>query len=141
MEFSQIPSNRLSEVWGALLPYIERALQYSDDESEPEDLYVSIALGDMQLWAVHEGTDTKAVGVTMLVDFPNYRICRIVLFAGNGLKDMLPLLPKFEQWAISQGCAKIDWQGRKGFERIMQRYGYEPTYVVMRKHLIIETLH
>ncbi len=141
MNFSQIPKESIPDVWAALIPFIQKAIDRSDGEMNLDDVYIESILGTSQLWAVHDGFETKAIGVTRIILFPQKKICRVVLFSGNGLKQMLPLWPKFEAWAIKEGCESIEWFGRKGFVKVMKQYGYEAKYVVMRKHLIKETIH
>ena len=142
MEFSQIPSEKLPDVWLALLPYIEKALSYANGEQTIEDVYNDILFGNTQLWAVHLGTETQAVGVTRLVQFPKKKVCRVVLFSSDALDSMMHLWPRFEDWARAEGCQSIDWMGRPGFVKIMKANGYESKYTVMSKDITLSsTIH
>lgn len=143
MEFSQIPIEKLPDVWLALLPFIEKAMEYSDDEQGIEDVYHEIQRGDAQLWAVHKDTDTQAVAVTKLVETPRKKICRVVYFSGKGLDEMMYLWPQFEAWAFKENkCTDIEWLGRPGFLKVMKPQGYSLRYIVMRKNITLSnTLH
>ena len=68
-----------------------------------------------QLWVSPEGA-----GVTEVTDS---NMCHVWL-AGGSLSGLLAMLADVEAFARAMGCTGLELSGRKGWRRVMMKYGF-----------------
>lgn len=83
-----------------------------------------------QLWI--GGNPVDAVCITEIIVYPHERACRLIFAAGD-LERVLQGQGLVEAWARSEGCASIEIEGRKGWERIAP--GFRLESVLLRRRL------
>lgn len=98
------------------------------DASEGE-LIEDLRTGRAQLWP----GETAAVVTQCLIDDTGRGLH--VWLAGGDLGGVLALRPGIEAWGRAQGCRCITINGRKGWNRVLGRHGYELHGTEMRKML------
>lgn len=85
----------------------------------------------MQLWVVD---DYRAACVTQIVVYPQHKVCLVVALGGEGMDEWFPeLMDTVEEWARQVGCRYVEEYGRKGWQKVGSKRGYEQVYTVMRK--------
>ena len=114
------------QVWDAMRVQIARALEHGKGENSPCDILECLQSGAYQGWE-HDGS----YAVTRIIDYPNYRVCRII-YAGGKMDDASPILEAIESWALQAGCRAVEIQGRPGWSRLP---GYERYSVISRKEI------
>lgn len=82
--------------------------------------------GQAQLWA-----HGALWAITEVHDFASGRICHIVAMAGEFNHA---LLTEIEAWAKRNGCQKLHFTGRKGWERRLPEYQH--IAIVMQKEIV-----
>lgn len=75
-----------------------------------------------QLWI--GGNPVDAVCITELIEYPRERACRLIFAAGE-IGRVLEGQELVEAWARSQGCASIEIEGRRGWERMAPGFAFE----------------
>lgn len=112
-------ANRALTPWErakALLPFVDVG---------PEEVFNRLLDSRAQLWlgdncsVVTEVTDDNFLHIWL---------------GGGDLKELLDMLPSGETFAKVMGCRGIEIAGRKGWRRVMQKYGFIPNGEVMRKY-------
>ena len=93
-------------------PQIERALHRGSVYTF-EDICAGLAEGYMDLWTYED---------TVLVTLRHQGVCYLLALAGQNMRKWLDCLETIEEWAIWQGCWRMQIQGRKGWSRVT---GYE----------------
>jgi hypothetical protein len=75
----------------------------------------------------------KAALTTKFVDYPNIRGLK-VLFTGGYEGDLwFPEMNKIlKGWAKDNGCKFVEFTGRKGWQRKLDKLGWKPEYVSFR---------
>jgi len=115
----------ISEVWPRLWPLLAPAYAKSREKT---DLLAGIRAKDLQAWAIFDKdilvsgivTRLRAVGTSGHLD------CRIWLVGGDRLNIWAPdLIAKLSAWAKAEGCTSLSGSGRKGWARIVARFGGE----------------
>jgi len=81
---------------------------------------------DLQLWAVFDKNTAVAGIVTRLLreSTSGNLHCRLWLVGGSRLSEWAPdFIAKLIPWAKAEGCTEINGSGRKGWRRIVARFG------------------
>lgn len=82
--------------------------------------------GTMQLWTAGTSEDgVKAVAVTEIVNTEEGRIAGIPIVAGDDMGSWLEHVEIIETWAKINRCDWLQGQGRRGWARILRRYGWD----------------
>ena len=109
-------------------PLIAPALHMEAEDTE-QGLLAEILAGRAQLWP----GEACAI-VTQCIRSAEGGTIHAWLGGGN-LREMLALRPGIEAWGRAMGCSWATIDGRKGWERLYRRFGYEPDGEVLRKAL------
>lgn len=133
LEVSHVPPELVPEVWFRLRPMIERGLAHgAGDTTTAEHMFASIIRGDMQLWAVHEGSEIIA-GLVVSVRKTSVKTwVHIELAAGRDLDrwaDRLEgLLRDFRDLT---GADTIEASCRLGLAHRLKKRGWRRKAVLM----------
>jgi len=120
-------------VWPRVEHLIRPAIEYVESGFSESDIYGKILVSDMQLWVVG---DYEAACVTQIVVYPQHKTCLVVALGGDGMAEWFDeLMSTVESWAAETGCKFVEEYGRKGWERVGAKRGYEQIYSVLRKSL------
>ena len=138
MKLLQIPPEVTDQVWGAVMPYLAQAVEYSRGTNSLESAKTRAKSGQAQLWAIIEDEKphkVMAAGLTSLTDYPTGKRAMLVeLLGGNGMNLWFDLRHELEDWAKKNGCSVCFWWARKGWLRKMPD-DYRVTHFVMSKTL------
>jgi hypothetical protein len=96
------------------------------DTTEAEVL-ADLEANRAQLWM----GDGAAMVLQLLTPPPTLHIW----LAGGELGGLLDMRGGMEAWARSQGCEAVTINGRRGWDRVLKPYGYEPDGEELRKAL------
>jgi hypothetical protein len=58
---------------------------------------------------------------------------RLEAQGGTHMKESLPVLDAIESWAKSEGCTRLQGDGRKGWVKALQNIGWRPVSVQVEK--------
>lgn len=130
-----IASAHLDKVWHMAAPLIEQALVYADGKYNLESIYKAISERNKQLWVATYDHDLIAVCVTEITIYPCKKVLTVFASAGIRMDSWLDFLQPIMAWGKSQGCEAAEIYGRKGWERILAKYGYEHVSTVIRAKL------
>ena len=133
VKLSIVPQDHTDGVW----PHVEGHLLKSYrrcDQNIPLSLRYDLRNGIRQLWLLTRGDVTiVAAGVTSMHALRSGLALKIEHFGGSSMGEWLHLLEEVENYARSQGCKKVMWEGRKGWIRLLA--DYEVSAFVMEKRL------
>jgi hypothetical protein len=130
-----IAREHLDKVWDLAAPMVDRALEYADGKYNLEAIYEALAARDMQLWVATLDFDIVAVCVTEIRNYPCKKILTIFASAGWQLDSWLDFLTPILEWGKAQGCNASELYGRPGWERVLDRFGFEKIHTVLRLKL------
>jgi hypothetical protein len=66
-------------------------------------------------------------------DTTQKRVLTMYALGGERLQEAIAVLPDLEAWARAQGAQEFELVGRKGWQRLIEPYGYEPEAIIYRK--------
>ena len=127
MTLEGVPVGQIITVWSDVRHLIEQGLR--NDNYLPRDILAALVSGDMQLWIM--GRPPAVALVTEIVNYPQRRVCRLIIGAADpGWRThWLPSLARVEAWAKAQGCQGMEVNyARKGWARLLKR---KPKAVVL----------
>lgn len=121
--------------WEYVKHELERALKDQYNRTSINDVYEMIQDKKAQLWALHDG-EVKAVMVTEIISYKNLKAVKIWLVTGTELDTWLDtLIETVSNWAKEQGCTVMEFTGRKGWEKVLNKKGFNDSKISMTKPL------
>lgn len=129
-----VPLDRLDEVWALAEPLILPAAALSSGRYSLEDYHREIAAGESELWLVMRGSVIYAAAICAVVAYPRMKTLLVKICGGHGLNDWAADLDAaLVDAARRLGFKKIEWFGRKGWERFAENYGYRLAGITVEK--------
>lgn len=116
--------------WIRCKPWIEAALPYARGTHTIEDIEAGIESGQFVFWA-----GPKSAVITEVLQYPRKRVLHYFLLGGD-LRELVEFMePRITAWAKSIGCNGVSGAGRKGFERVYAKSGFELAWTVIYKDI------
>ena len=119
-------------IWRRVEPILSRAIQNHTDES-PGDVMLDILGERIQLWQIN---DYQAVCLTQIHVRPKAKVLWVYYVAGKGMADWLgELVQTLKAFAAYKGCSRLEFNGRLGWEKALERHGFGAKSITMRLEL------
>lgn len=120
-----IPQPMLHHAWPDIWPLIQPAYAKSDLKL---DILSELMAQRCVLWAIYAKNVAVAGIVVRLLTHgdkqPPEKHAHLWLVGGQRLSDWTPdFLPKLTAWAKDEGCNAVTGNGRRGWDRIVRKYG------------------
>ena len=122
--------------WEHVSGYIQDSLKYSDDAYNLDSIKDSLIKGIMQLWVILDDKDVCAAVVTQAVSYPNQKVIEILFIGGSGMSSWLHLINDIKLWSKNLGYDAVQIYGRPGWEKLLDKYGFYKTHVLLRTKLL-----
>lgn len=135
-EMSFTPNYLVDLVWEKVIPHLLNGEQHWRHFYTLEQIHDNLIRGQQQLWCVTKGKRLIGALITQLDQFPEIVSLRYVYLGGKEFDpQMLKWLDMIEKWALQRNAVLVDFMGRKGWGKLLRKYGYTEAGVVYRKHL------
>lgn len=111
--------------WSRCRPWLMKALARGGEPQthDIDDVLAEVLTGDAQFWP-----GLNAAFVTQVHDFPRYRALHSWIAGGDLGEIVEDMLPEIEAWGRGRGCTRFTVIGRKGWLRVLAKYGYRPCW-------------
>lgn len=118
--------------------HIHAALEHSDNKYTYEDVIGLLKAESLILWVVYNDEIEKAIGclLTETIRYPQRQCLYIFLLGGDDFDGMTQCLDELQEYAKGIGCDSIEFFGREGWERRLQRFQFKKIHTVMSLELI-----
>lgn len=115
-------------MWPHVEKLIDKAYKFAD-EPIPTDLIEQLSRGQRQLWIAWDGRRVVAAALTRIVQLRSCRACQLTALGGiEGERGRwVHLISLIESFAESEGCARVQIEGRVGWKRVLKRYRHVRT--------------
>lgn len=129
---SAIPAGHIRNVLPEILPFLDKAAAPSQGRCVSDDLLTDILTGAQVLWCAFDPDNkNKIVGIviTQVLDYKRKRALEIVFCSGSdflGWSD--PMFEMVHRYAGDMNCSLIEFTGRRGWDRVLRRYGMRAAY-------------
>lgn len=104
---------------------LERALGVAGNTHTPEDVAQAVRDGRMQAW-----TEGESLVVTEVLQFPQANALNVFLAVGN-LDEVMTIQPRIEAFGREHGCKVLRMEGRKGWRKVLPRFGWNEDHKVI----------
>ena len=134
---SLVPNEYLHLVWDKARDHLVHFEKRSGGKYSVDDIGKMISDEIQQLWIIADD-DHEVVGavVTQVWETPQKKICDVVACAGDGLDDYLyESMKELENFARLNHCDAMRVEGRNGWLKVLEPYGFGKTSIVMEKEL------
>jgi hypothetical protein len=107
------------------LPVLQRAIDDADGRWTAEQVLSDVADGRLIVWIVSRETKVVGVFTTRIVESA-IRYVAVEDLAGEDMESWLWEAHRaLETWARELGAQQITFDGRRGWQRVLQSLGYE----------------
>lgn len=115
-----------------LLPAIER----TNGTHTEDDVLSGLITGQFKLWPLERsaGITEFVIYQDMLRGVPRMKVLNVFL-AGGDLAEIVAYTPVLESFGIKNGCSRMTFGGRPGWEPVMSEHGYKRGGVFLYKDL------
>lgn len=132
INISALQKDRLSSTWNDIAPYIQKGLDYANNEMDLDDVHSMIEDGEVIPLIIDDGNEILSVITLELVDKPAKRILYIMTAGGTDLDKWLPeIMSVIYKIAKEQQAASISINGRKGWLKVLDKYNYKHLFTVL----------
>lgn len=131
MKAIPVPPEDLDGWFARVLPFLKELA--SDGAWNVDDFMQQLRRKERQLWVAYDG-EVKAVMLTA-IGTDHHKTCRITHCTGKHLQEWLDLLPVVAGWAKEMGCERLEPVARRGWERVLKKFGFRATHVVLELRL------
>ena len=132
-----IPVEHVAVYWPSVGPLLQLAINEAHGELQLADVLARLQTQHMQLLVAVKDDKVIAACVTEVVTHPRKTTLRVVLVGGKDMHAWIgPLTSVLELGAKNVGASDIEFAGRKGWVRALERYdGWHVKYYVMAKEV------
>jgi hypothetical protein len=118
--------------WPEIWPRLEEALNKSISRDDPEAVKDALKASTAKAVVFNSGDFVLIIEV---VPQSAGKVLRVPYAAGNLTPILQPVLGYIEDAAKNNGCFGVEIPGRKGFEKLLQEFGYVFSYQVLSKEV------
>ena len=138
LELSLVPIGHVSKALPNLLGYFAESEKRSGGRSSIDDLLRFILTEKMQLWVVFSPEEQNVYGhvITEVKQYPQYKMlviqyCCIEPHHMQYVEDKMQSVA--ESFAKDMGCKGVEFVGRPGWDKKLDKYGYSAKSVIYER--------
>ena len=136
MNIYALHQNDLDSRWLEIAPFIEKGLDYCNNEMDILDAHTKIEEGDLIPLVIEEDNKILSVVTLEMVNFPKKRVLGITTAGGTELDVWLDqIMTVIDAIAKEQQADSIDIVGRKGWIKMLDKYNYKYAHTVLSKEV------
>lgn len=133
---SPIHPNNLDLVWGDVSPYIVNGVEYCRHKYSVNDIKELILNNTITLWIIYNVRGSIAGCIlTLTMDYPQFKTLVVFLACADEMSLVTDCIPKLEQLGRQHNCRTMELYGRRGWAKVLERYGFEQAHLVMELRL------
>ena len=132
-----IPNEKIDEAWHHVESNIVDALARSNGYALASNFKEWIKEKKMQLWILWDKeSEHKYYGVvvTEIIQRPLQRVLNIKIMTGTHREKWQHLVKEIEDFAWFNNCDSMELVARPGWEKVLKRFGYKKSHVLLEKH-------
>tara|TARA_R100001129_G_scaffold23391_1_gene14914 strand:+ start:180 stop:605 length:426 start_codon:yes stop_codon:yes gene_type:complete len=133
-----IPTDKIKEVENFVTDSINKALKFSGNHYNLDDVLKQLYDGTAQLWILwNEKKKTKYQGciVSKILERPNSKSLNLFIVTGQDRKLWQDKITILEDFAKQEGCSHLETYARPGWSRILKKHNYKTTHYLLEKKL------
>lgn len=129
-----IPDEYRRKHWDKIEAKIDQALVHGTGEHSASDIYDGLEEGEFLLWGGLTGDKLHSIAIINLLYFPRKKILNIMVSACDNVEVFLgEFMHQLQEFAKENECEAIRVHGRKGWMKVLEKYGFEQPYTILEK--------
>lgn len=129
-------------LWPKISDHLQAALDRGQGEYRLEDIHNYLIEGQMRLWILYDREGRLlSSAVCEIHDYPQKRVCTVVLTGGETVDHWAYGMAAIEDWARQNKADAVVAYTRRGIAKLLQQNGFTETYTVVQKELSERRLH
>ena len=126
----------LSLRWHECAPLVEKALAHGTGDITLYDIFIECLAATSQCWVEKDDDKIVGVAITRVLHHKQYTELVIVCTTCEDWFIKGPeVLEMIEDFARGYGCKYTSVYGRRGWLRVLKKYGYYEPYINLKKEL------
>ena len=109
--------------------YIDDALDYSGGTHTFDDIVLGVLSYRYQFWPLDD-----SCCITEIIEYPRKKVFHVFL-AGGRLEQITALNEPFAKFAKANGCSSLTIAGRKGWEKVLNKLGWEFEFTTLKREI------
>ena len=131
-----VPTAVVDVIWNDVARVLRRSVLTAGGRFELNDVREGIKSGFYGLWVVMEEDRVVAALTTRVVVYPQCKSLAMDWIGGSRMREWLPQAQKvMTKFAKENGCTQLEGYGRKGWDRWLRAYGWEPHYIAYKMEI------
>ena len=133
-----IPTDKIKDVENFVSDSIEKALKFSGNHYNLDDVLKQLYEGKAQLWILwNDKRKPKYQGciVSKILERPNTKSLNLFIVTGQDRKLWQDKITTIEDFAKEKGCSHLETYARQGWSRILKKHNYKTTHYLLEKKL------
>jgi citrate lyase beta subunit len=132
MNWRLVPTEEVGAVWHTVAPLLATAVERDEGRRTLHDVLRSLVNGQAMLWIVSDGEPIGAI-VTARADYAREMRLRIDWLAGERFEEWAHLVSEVVNHARHYGFAAVEFGGRPGLAKTLEKHGFEIVGIEARK--------
>lgn len=130
---SIVPTEGVDVFWPQVESLLRPALAYSGGRIDGPSMLDRLRDGRYALWVAYDETETvRAAFATRVATYPRRNVLAVDCAGGTRMQDWIDLVQQtFRNFARDSGLDGVEMYGRPGWLRVLSRYGWKHSMVVM----------
>jgi len=137
MQARMLAPSLIPQAWPLVVGWVTEALTKGKADERPDEILARLLAGKQQLWLAWDGEAKCARGicVTEVFDSARGKACNLAIIAGRDFKTWRHLTEAIKGFARTVGCVRLEFSGRKGWERLVGADGWNHLRTILEMRL------
>ena len=132
-----VPTAVVDVIWNDVSRVLRRSVLTAGGRFDLNDVREGIKSGFYDLWVVMEEDRVVAALTTRVVAYPQCKSLALDWIGGSRMREWLPQAQKvMTKFAKENDCIQLEGYGRKGWDRWLRAYGWEPHYIAYKMEIV-----
>lgn len=136
---SLVPRTHLSpQLWGDVGDHLKRAAETTGGRYSLEGIINDVMINGHNLWIVFDKETYEIVSAftNQVISYPAMRVLACHFIGGDHLSEWRDkVLTTLDNFARDNLCQKIEFTGRRGWQRVLADWDYKPAYIVYEREV------
>lgn len=129
MIITYVEPDYVMDIADKLKPVVEGVIPYAGERYVADDLIGQFSRGELILWVIHENKEIIAFVAALITTYPRKTVLSLQFCAGSRMDEWIDdFMENAIETAKLMECSCIELAGRKGWERVMARFGFRHYY-------------
>lgn len=129
------PQAEIERFWPIVSKLLLPAIDYSLGRASLDQMFGILTTCKAQLWLMIEDRHIVAASITEIRLYPTHPILNVLMIGGSKMDQWLgDFVPRIKRFAQFNGAKALEFTGRKGWLKTLDKFGFESLDVITMEH-------